>query len=90
MGIIFQSFRNHVDRSVRFLRISRFKVKRNEIEKSIKFAKNVLDRLGSGKTRESSLRLTWRTGGGDRGSGVGRLAHLSMAGQVAAVSILHP
>lgn len=34
--------------------------------------------------------LTWRTCGGHGGSGVGRLAHLSMAGQVAAVSILHP
>lgn len=34
--------------------------------------------------------LTWRTRGGDGGSGVRRLAHLSVTGQVPAVSVLQP
>lgn len=34
--------------------------------------------------------ITWRTRGGDCGSGVRRLAHLSVTGQVPAVSVLQP
>jgi len=34
--------------------------------------------------------LTWRTRRGDSGSGVRRLAHLCVTGQVSAVSVLQP
>lgn len=34
--------------------------------------------------------ITWRTRGSDCGSGVRRLAHLSVTGQVPAVSVLQP
>jgi len=40
--------------------------------------------------RESLRTFTWRTRRGDGGSGVRRLTHLSVTGQVSTVSVLQP
>lgn len=74
--------------AISFLEIERQScIRARKLEKMMK---NKVDRRGFGGDFLRGWWLTWCTGGGDRGSGVGRLAHLSMTGQVAAVSILHP